>query len=65
MIVTPRSEERRLLREAVETTRDVQSHGRRCVGQVHRVKRLLRNAGVPVPRPRSAAQNEETLRQVW
>lgn len=54
MIVTPQSEDRRLLREALETTRGVQSYGRRSVGQVYRVKKLLRRAGVPVPRPRSA-----------
>ena len=38
-------EEQRNLRDALETTRDVQAYGRRHVGQMERVKRLLRSAG--------------------
>ncbi len=53
-----RGEEQRNLRDALETTRDVQAYGRRHVGQVERVKRLLRSAGVPVPRPRASRAGE-------
>lgn len=53
-----RGEELRNLSDALETTRDVQAYGRRHVGQVYRVKRLLRSAGVPVPRPRVSRADE-------
>lgn len=52
-----REEERRNLRDALETTRDLRTYVR-SVGQVHRVKRLLRSAGVPVPRPRVSRTRE-------
>lgn len=52
MIVTPKSENRRLLQEALETMRDLHLFGVARPGKVDKVKRLLRTAGVPVPRPR-------------
>lgn len=51
-VVTPRSEDRRLLREMLETMRDLRPYGVVKAGQVYVAKRMLRTAGVPVPRPR-------------
>jgi hypothetical protein len=43
---------RRILLEAVETVRELQMYRKPKAGVVHRVKVLLRKAGIPLPRPR-------------
>lgn len=48
----PDSENRRVLLEVLETVRAGWPYLRFKAGRVHRVKVLLRMAGVPVPRPR-------------
>ena len=64
-------ENRRMLLEALETVREMRCYWQPRAGRVHRVKALLRKAGVPVPRPRkknelrgSSAQMNELLAAV-
>lgn len=45
-------ETRRILLEVLETVRKMGPYLPLGVGRVHRVKVLLRRAGVPIPRPR-------------
>jgi hypothetical protein len=46
-------DEARMLREALETIRELRNYWELPkAGKVHRVKMLLRRAGVPTPRPR-------------
>ena len=43
----------RNLRDALETVRELRKYWEpKAAGEVHRVKVLLRKAGVPIPRPR-------------
>lgn len=48
----PDKKTRRILLEALETVREIRLYWQPKVGEVHRVKVLLRKAGVPIPRPR-------------
>lgn len=48
----PDRENRRMLTEAIETVREIRLYWQPKAGEVHRVKVLLRKAGVPIPRPR-------------
>jgi hypothetical protein len=41
----------RVLRESLETVREMRLYWQPKAGQVHRVRVLLRKAGVPIPRP--------------
>lgn len=45
-------EEARNLRDALKTSRDIRKHWQGRAGALHRLKQLLRKAGVPMPRPR-------------
>lgn len=47
----PDKETRRILLEVLETVRAMHLYLRKA-GRVHRIKVLLRKAGVPIPRPR-------------
>lgn len=42
----------RILLESLETVREMRLYWQPKAGQVHRVRVLLRKAGVPTPRPR-------------
>ncbi len=42
----------RVLRGSLETVREMRPYWQPKAGQVHRVRVLLRKAGVPIPRPR-------------
>jgi hypothetical protein len=48
----PDKERRRIMLEGLESVRDMRLYWEPKAGAVHRVKALLRKAGVPVPRPR-------------
>ena len=45
-------ENSRVLLEMLETVREIRLYWQPKAGEVHRVKVLLRKAGVPIPRPR-------------
>lgn len=63
------NEESRMLREMLETVRDLQRNYGGFPGYVQQLKRLLRRAGIPIPRPRHGSSRrtepEETPDKAW
>ena len=48
----PDKESRRILLEVLEAVREMRLYLHPNAGRAHRIKVLLRKAGVPIPRPR-------------